>query len=116
MTFTALYGKYAAQPLLGFLDERQGVLGTAQLKINANWIASAALRYDLHANKIASTQFGISYIDDCLILGVIYNSSYSYNNGFATTKNDTVLLQLSLRTIGGTALGYTLNSDVLPTR
>ena len=33
-----LYGDYAAQPELGFLDRRQGILGTGQVKLDANWV------------------------------------------------------------------------------
>ncbi len=34
-TTTLMYGNYAAQPALGFLDRREGVLGSARLKLNA---------------------------------------------------------------------------------
>ena len=34
-TTTLMYGNYAAQPVLGFLDRREGVLGSARLKLNA---------------------------------------------------------------------------------
>ncbi len=37
LTFTAIYGQYAAQPELGFLTDREGVLGTSSLKLTANW-------------------------------------------------------------------------------
>jgi LPS-assembly protein len=33
-----LYGEYAAQPELGYLDRRQGVLGSASVKLDSNWI------------------------------------------------------------------------------
>jgi LPS-assembly protein len=112
LTLSVLYGKYAAQPLLGFLDERQGLVGSAQLKINSNWVANGALRYDLHDNKISQTQFGIGYIDDCLILAMNYITNYTYSGN--TTNDQRVILQLTLRTLGGTAVGYTLNSSPVP--
>ena len=37
-TTTLMYGNYAAQPALGFLDRREGILGSARLKLNANWV------------------------------------------------------------------------------
>ena len=37
-----LYGNYDAQPELGFLTRREGVLGTASVKLAANWVVSAA--------------------------------------------------------------------------
>ncbi len=49
-TVTLLYGDYAAQPDLGFLDRRQGVLGSASVKLDANWVLLGAARYDLNNN------------------------------------------------------------------
>ena len=118
MTLSLLYGRYDAQPLLGFLEQREGLLGSTLVKINSNWTAIAALRYDIHANKISQTQFGIGYIDDCLILALNYVTNYSYNVatsvGVTTTNDQRIVMQLTLRTLGGTGVGYTLNSSPIP--
>jgi LPS-assembly protein len=95
-----LYGDYAAQPKLGFLDRRQGVLGSGSVKLDANWVLLGAARYDVNANKFDQTRFGFGYVDDCLILALNYIKSYSYGSGTAT-PNHTVMLQLNLRTLGG---------------
>jgi LPS-assembly protein len=108
ITVSALYGNYDAQPLIGFLNRREGVVGTAYLKLTTNWAVNGSIRYDLDAHKIASTSFGIGYIDDCLIMALNYTTSYIYSGN--TTADQRVLLQLTLRTLGGTSLGYTLNS------
>ncbi|KAH2809580.1 hypothetical protein KXV85_005725, partial [Aspergillus fumigatus] len=47
-----LYGNYAPQPELGYLTRREGLLGSASVKIAANWVVSGAARWDLEANKI----------------------------------------------------------------
>src|SRR5207302_1423610 len=39
-----LYGQYDAQPKLGFLDKRQGILANGSFKINANWVFTTAIR------------------------------------------------------------------------
>jgi len=96
-----LYGNYAAQPELGFLDRRQGLLGSASVKLNANWVLRGSALYDLNANKFSQNMLGIGYIDDCLILGLNYITNYSYGSG-TPVLNHTVMLQLSLRTLGGT--------------
>ncbi len=46
-TTTVMYGNYAAQPLIGFLNRREGVLGTARLKMNQNWVllGASGIRY-----------------------------------------------------------------------
>ena len=67
-----MYGQYAPQPELGFLTWRQGILGTANLKLSQNWVATTALRYDIDARKFSSTQFGLGYIDDCFIFALNY--------------------------------------------
>jgi LPS-assembly protein len=59
--------------------------------------------YDIQAAKLSQTQIGIGYIDDCLILALNYMTSYSYSG--ATAANSTIMLQLSLRTLGGGAVG-----------
>ena len=98
-----LYGDYAAQPELGFLDRRQGVLGTASVKLDANWVLLGAARYDINADKFDQTRIGLGYIDDCLILGLNYITNYTYRETNAGL-NHTIMLQLSLRTLGGTSV------------
>ena len=103
-----LYGNYDAQPALGFLQRREGILGTASVKITKNWVASTALRYDIDAAKFAETQFGIGYIDDCFILALNYITSYTYSGN--PTEDQRIMLQMSLRTLGGTAFSQTVSS------
>ncbi len=99
---TIMYGDYAAQPALG-LDERQGILANGRFKLNPNWVLLGGVQYDLKAEKISQTQVGVGYIDDCLILALNYMTSYSYSG--STAANNTVFLQLSLRTLGGGSVG-----------
>ena len=96
---TAMYGNYDAQPELGFLHRREGVLSTASLKIDTNWVVSGAVRYDLNASKINQFTTGFGYIDDCFILSLNYIADYSYNGN--VTTNHSVVMQFSLRTLGG---------------
>ena len=102
-TGTVMFGDYAAQPQLGFLYRREGILSTSSLKLNENWVLLGGALYDVRAEKVSSTQLGLGYIDDCLILALNYVTSYSYSG--ATAANNTVFLQLSLRTLGGGSVG-----------
>jgi LPS-assembly protein len=97
-----LYGNYAAQPKLGFLEDRQGILGTASYKLDANWVILGAARYDLNAEKFDQTRVGLGYVDDCLILALNYITTYTYSGN--PQADHAVMLQLSLRTLGGTSL------------
>ena len=101
-TTSLTYGDYAAQPLLGFLQRREGLLGNAKFKIDPNWLMLGGVRYDLVADRVTETQIGVGYIDDCLILALNYVTEYAYNS--SKTFNHQILLQLSLRTIGGNTL------------
>ena len=49
-----MYGNYAAQPELGYLTRREGLLGSASIKVASNWVVSGAARWDLEANKLNS--------------------------------------------------------------
>ena len=82
-----------------FLDRREGILGSARLKVNPNWVLLAGAGYDLHANSVTQTQIGLGYIDDCLILALNYITSYAYSG--SVSVNHTYMMQVSLRTLGG---------------
>jgi LPS-assembly protein len=104
--FGVLYGDYAAQPELGLLERRQGILGTGQVKLTANWVALGGARYDINAGKFDQTRLGLGYIDDCLILAVNYITNYTYSGNVAA--NHAIMLQLSLRTLGGTSVSQSV--------
>ena len=106
-TTQVLYGDYAAQPALG-LDHREGILGTGRYKINENWIFLGGAQYDIKAEKVSTTQIGLGYVDDCFILALNYMTSYSYSG--STSANNTVFLQIGLRTLGGTTLGQSTSA------
>jgi LPS-assembly protein len=98
-----LYGDYAAQPDLGFLTRREGILVSGSVKIASNWVAQGAARWDLVANQINQYVVGAGYVDDCFVLAANYVTSFSY----ATTTTPPILghafmLQLGLRTLANT--------------
>ncbi len=96
--FTAIYGQYAAQPELGFLTNREGVLGTSTLKLTANWSVFGAIGYDLDQKKVDQTQLGLTYIDDCIAWALQYTTSYSYS-GNPAEKTHAIMMTLGLRTL-----------------
>ncbi len=104
--FSLLYGDYAAQPELGFLYPRQGVLGLSTFKLDANWVLLAGARYDINAEKFDQTRLGLGYMDDCLILALNYITNYTYSGNVST--NHSIMLQLTLRTLGGTSLNQSV--------
>ena len=102
-TTSVMYGSYAAQPALGFLNAREGILGSSRVKLNESWQLLGAVRYDLRANQLSQTQLGVGYVDDCLILALNYITDYAYSGSLSV--NHTFMMQLSLRTLGGNTSG-----------
>jgi LPS-assembly protein len=105
------YGNYAAQPAVGLLDRREGVLASGNVKVASNWQVLGGVMYDLRAEQVAQTSVGVGYVDDCLILAVNYITEYAYNA--TTTYNRTIMFQLSLRTLGGNSVSQGLSSNGL---
>ena len=69
-----------------------------------------SLLYDLKLNKLASDSIGVAYVNDCLILGLNYITSYSYGTG-SPVLNNTIMLQLSLRTLGDSAVSQAVGPN-----
>src|SRR5205823_2271126 len=94
------YGNYAKQPELGYLTRREGVLGSASVKVAANWVVSGAARWDLEANKLNQYIVGAGYVDDCFVLAANYVTSYNYSAGSTPpTLGHAFMLQIGLRTM-----------------
>jgi LPS-assembly protein len=108
-TLQLMYGDYAPQPEIGFLTRREEILAGASVKITQNWVILGSLRYDLAINQFEQTRFGIGYTDDCLLVSLNYITSYIYT-GTTPTPNNTVMFQLSLRTLGPDALAPISNA------
>jgi LPS-assembly protein len=99
-----MYGNYAAQPELGFLTRREGLLGSASVKVAENWVVTGAARWDLVANQINQYIIGAGYVDDCFVLAANYVTSFNYAT--PTTPpvlNHAFMLQIGLRTLASTS-------------
>jgi LPS-assembly protein len=105
-----LYGDYAAQPDLGYLTRREGILGSGSIKLADNWVVTGAARWDLVANTINQYVVGAGYVDDCFVLAANYVTSYNYAIGTAPpVLTHALMLQLGLRTIGNFSIPVPLN-------
>ncbi len=101
-----MYGNYAQQPELGYLTRREGLLGSASVKVAANWVVSGAARWDLEANKLNQYVVGAGYVDDCFVLAANYVTSYAYAAGTTPpVLSHAFMLQIGLRTLANTASG-----------
>ncbi|HVX79584.1 MAG TPA: LPS-assembly protein LptD [Bradyrhizobium sp.] len=103
-SMSLLYGDYAAQPDIGYLTRREGILASGSIKVAANWVVTGAARWDLVANQINQYVIGAGYVDDCFVLGMNYVTSYTYVAGNTPpTLSHAFMLQLGLRTIAQTS-------------
>ncbi|MFL4999079.1 MAG: hypothetical protein ACJ8DY_01685, partial [Xanthobacteraceae bacterium] len=82
------------------LTRRQAALTTGSVKLTQNWSLSGGFRYDFETEKVNQTIFGLGYIDDCFAVRVTYITSYGYT--VTPQPIHSVLLQISLRTLGTT--------------
>jgi len=110
---SVLYGNYDAQPELGYLQRREGILGTASFKVAQNWVVSGGARYDIINDKINQYIIGAGYVDDCFILALNYITDYAYVTSTSLTPvtDHRVMLQIGLRTIGGTSFSQSAGTS-----
>ena len=100
-----MYGNYAAQPELGYLTRREGLLGSASVKVASNWVVSGSARWDLEANKLNQYIVGAGYVDDCFVLAANYVTSYTYSAGTTPpVLSHAFMLQIGLRTIANSSV------------
>ena len=98
------YGDYAAQPELGYLTRREGILTSGSVKVASNWVVQGAARWDLEANKINQYAVGAGYVDDCFVLAANYITSYTYQAGSQPpVLSHAFMFHIGLRTIAQTS-------------
>ncbi len=117
------YALYAAQPALGWEYPREGLTGSASYKIQDRWTVDGSLVVDIsrHFYDIPGEDtpvfypvgysVGLGYKDECTTLTLRYSSSTSAPAAFPefaggpltyvpATRNQTLMFQLVLRTLG----------------
>ncbi|NJL50287.1 MAG: LPS-assembly protein LptD [Blastochloris sp.] len=98
VTLSALYGRYAPQPLLGYADWREAVVGSTGLKVTDHWSVIAAVRYDVVNDKLDTTNYGIKYLDDCVGISVNYITDYTESGNAENVHK--IMFKIDLRTLG----------------
>ena len=99
-TLQLLYGDYAQQPEIGFLNRREEILAGASFKMTQNWVALGSARYNLAAGQFDQSRLGLGYVDDCVLLSFNYYTYFTYVGLPAAFHNNAYMLQFSLRTLG----------------
>jgi LPS-assembly protein len=123
---TVLYANYAAQPLIGYDQKRQGLSIASKYKLTQNYYLDGAIVFDLSRHlydaqlnshsplfSVAAMNFGIGYKDDCTEFGIRYTSLINDTGYGARTRNQTLVLELQLRTLGDTKIRSGVSSTHL---
>ncbi len=120
---TVDYALYAAQPALGFEYPREGLSGTLGYSFLTRWSVDGSLVLDMsrhYYDTLGQTtpilypvgySFGVGYKDECTTLTLRYSSNVSQPGVFSVTpggptiynpatRNQTLMIQLVLRTLG----------------
>jgi lipopolysaccharide assembly outer membrane protein LptD (OstA) len=85
---------------------REAVSPSASVKLTPNWSVSASALYSIDSARLASSSLSLGYIDECIAISAIFQSNYGYRGDIV--PNQVFMLQIALRTLGGTTFTQTL--------
>lgn len=129
LTGSVLFANYQAQPVIGYDVRREGLGLSSRYKISDNYFAQGNVIFDMSRHlyppnligfsnpgpfAVAAYGVGGGYQDECTTFSVNYSSIYQDYGSGALVRNQTVLVQLQLRTLGATKVSQTfLNTTAL---
>ena len=120
---TLQYARYDAQSLIGFAKRREGLSTAFKYKFNQHYFVSSNIIFDLSRHlfnnspgivgragvlSVAGFGVGLGYMDDCTTFSINYSSAYQDRGAGVPVRNQTVLVQLQLRTLGDTRVQSSL--------
>lgn len=118
LTLSTIYARYEAQPLIGFLNRREGVYQTAAYKFRNNWSVNGGVRYDLDSQSVDLYTVGVGFLNECI--GISANYTADYTNLYSAHADHRFVFRLVLRQLsspdiptGITSAGLTSGTDVL---
>ena len=109
LQLATIYARYDEQPLIGYIDKRQGIYQTAAFKLHENWSVFGGVRYDLDRDKFDLGMVGLSYVDECFAATLSYvadQTSLTY-----TRPVHRIMMRMNLRTLGGAGFSTQVGSD-----
>lgn len=113
------YARYEAQPEIGYWKRREGIAATARMLLDKNYFLQGNVVFDMtrhlynndgigNAKLFTPASFGVGagYQDECTTFSLMYSSTYT----LANTRNQTVMMQLQLRTLGDAKVSQSLGA------
>ena len=129
LTGSIQFANYQAQPVIGYDVRREGLAISSRYKISDNYFAQGNIIFDMSRHLFPASLIGFSnpgtfaiaayglgggYQDEGTTFTVNYSSIYQDYGSGSLVRNQTVLLQLQLRTLGDTRVTQTfLNTRAL---
>ena len=110
LTLSTIYARYEAQPMIGYIDRRNGIYQTATYQFHDYWSITGGTRYDLERGKFDLLTFGLTYTDECFAISATYVSDYT--NLVTASSVHKFLLRVNLRTLGETGFKQNLGNQV----
>ncbi len=128
LTGSIQFADYEAQPVIGYDVRREGLSLSSRYKITDHYFTQGNITFDMsrqyypasligNANPgpfaIAASGVSVGYQDECTTLSVNYSSTYSdstkygFYSSTSLNRDQTVLLQLQLRTLGDVKVSQT---------
>jgi LPS-assembly protein len=109
LSLATIYARYQEQPLIGYIDRREGIYQTAVFKLHENWSVFGGVRYDLDRDKFDLGMIGLNYVDECFAATLSYVADET--NLTYTKPVHRIMLRMNLRTLGGTGFSTQIGSD-----
>ncbi len=119
------YARYTAQPLIGFDRRREGLSAAFKYKLDQGYFATSSVVFDMSRHlydslgniRSATPLFfpagfgvGVGYADPDTQLGLNYTSLYQDNGNGLPVRNQTVMVELKLRTLGAAKFSTSLGN------
>ena len=119
LTANIQYARYQAQPLIGYDVRREGIALSGKYNFTQNYFAQGNVTFDMSRHLYplyltggstpglfspAAFGIGAGYQDECSLFSVNYSSIYYDTGNGSLNRNQTVLLQLQLKTLGDASL------------
>lgn len=143
LAFAVNYANYAAQPIIGYNERREGLGLSTRYNMLANYFVMGDITWDLGRHNYNGVQYlvgynstgqalfqnapaaplfaiatwgaGIGYQDECVKLGLSYRDSITDGYGYPPTyaRNKAVVFNLELRTLGDIKAPLSLTPTVV---
>jgi LPS-assembly protein len=100
------YGQYDSQTSASLLVPREAIAASASIKLTPNWTVSGSSLYSIDSDRLAALTASVGYVDECFAINAIFVSNYGYRGDIVPSR--VFMLQISLRTLGGTTFQQTI--------